>query len=495
MRSVKPRASVAARRRLTLLIVASAACGSPTENKTGGPGFTVVSGPARTDTVLAIPGKFLVQLRDESGAAQPGATVVIRSLMSGPVRTMYLDSLTSVLDSVSTTTDDGGRFSLTPRYGRIAGAAGIIVSAPTLAIVDTIDFTVLPGAAFRIAIVPRDTAVRLGREVRLSIAVRDRYGNVRPEVPIVQARPGIRLEGDGRVTGLAYGRSSIVAHSGTSTDSGSVTVVPPGRLAGFHGSSLFHAFVVNTDGSGADGFLRRVGWPGGSVRWSRDGTRVLMSAAPVWPGSYRLYDVSASDRSERLVWSPPQGTNQGWPDYSRDGDWIYFLHVVGPHDYGTDGRGGVWRVRPDGSSPQEIVPPPAAGPGWFSPSASPAGDRLAYVAGDGTLFVRTLADGSIRTIAGLSAMTVQWSPNGDRLLVAGRSGLFIMNPDGSGRRQLRPQVWGLDAAWSPDAKWVVWNSGAGIELVQLDPELAITLPFSYGPVLESGWGFAWTNQP
>ena len=42
MRSVKPRASVAARRRLTLLIVASAACGSPTENKTGGPGFTVV---------------------------------------------------------------------------------------------------------------------------------------------------------------------------------------------------------------------------------------------------------------------------------------------------------------------------------------------------------------------------------------------------------------------------------------------------------------------
>ena len=479
---------------LTIVLVACSD-GSPTGNQATATGFAIVSGPTRTDTTVAFSAPFVLELRDENRAVQQGATVVIRSLMRGPVRTMYLDSATTLFDSVTRTTDERGRFSIAPRFGRLVGDAGLILSAPTLSIVDTLDFTVKPGAAYRIAIVPHDTAVRLGREVKLSIAVTDRYGNARPEAPTIQAGAGIRVQPDGRVTGLAYGRSTLVVKSGVLSDTGSVTVVPPGRLTGMTGSSVFWAFVLNTDGSGADGFLRQIGWPGGSVRWSRDATRVLLSSGFTWTGSYRLYEVTVSDRSERLVWSPPQGTQQGWPSYSPDGEWIYFVYIVGRWDYAEGGTGAIWRVRRDGSLAQEVVPAPSGG-GWLSPSLSPDGSSLAYVGTDGTLFIRTLANGTTRTISGLSASSVVWSPNADRLLVAGRAGLFVVGADGSGRRQLRPGiVWGRDAAWSPDGDWVVWNSGGGIELVRLEPELALTLPFSYGSVVSGGWGFAWATQP
>jgi hypothetical protein len=90
---------------------------------------------------------------------------------------MFLDSATPAvfIDSVTRTTDNRGRFSITPRFGRLAGAAGLILSAPTLSILDTLDFTVRPGAAIRLAIVPHDTAVRLNREVTVEIAVWARY--------------------------------------------------------------------------------------------------------------------------------------------------------------------------------------------------------------------------------------------------------------------------------------------------------------------------------
>jgi hypothetical protein len=212
----KLRGPIAARRRLIPLLIAASACSdtSPTENQRPAPGFTIVAGPSRTDTVLAYSGAFVVELRNEKGDVQPGTDVVIRSLISGPVFTMYLDSATTLYDSLTRTTDDRGRFSITPRYGRLAGPAGVILSAPSLAVEDTLDFTVRPGAAYRVAIIPHDTAVRLNRDVTVSIAVRDRYGNARAEVPAIQAGSGIRVEGNGRVTGVAYGRSPLVAKFG-----------------------------------------------------------------------------------------------------------------------------------------------------------------------------------------------------------------------------------------------------------------------------------------
>jgi Tol biopolymer transport system component len=142
------------------------------------------------------------------------------------------------------------------------------------------------------------------------------------------------------------------------------------------------------------------------------------------------------------VWSPPAATQQGWPSYSPDGEWIYFVHIVGSWDYAEGGTSAISRVRRDDSSAQEVVPAPAGG-GWLSPSLSPDGNSLAYLGTDGTVVVRALANGTTRTIAGLSAASVVWSPNAARLLIAGRAGLSVVGADGSGQRQLRRGVvWG-----------------------------------------------------
>jgi hypothetical protein len=480
-------------RRLTLM-AALAACNHDSPMEVRSSGLIIASAPSRSDTALAKASRPLVlEIRDPAGAAIPGLDVTIRSTVRGSTPTMLLDSVTHYSTAFSQKSDSRGRVTVGVRFGRLAGPAGLIVTLPMRSIEDTIDFTVRPAALFGVGIVPTDTAVTLGENTRISIAVRDREGNARSEIPTIQSSAGIRVEPDGRVTGLSYGRSTIVAKFGTYADTASVTVVPPGRLAGVHGSSVFYTFAMNTDGSSTDWFVHQVGWPGGSVQWLTDAKRLLISDAPVWPGPYRIREITVSDRSERLVWSPPDGTNQTWADLSRNGEWIYFVHVIGNNYYATDGRGGIWRVRPDGSSPAEVVPPPPSGTGWFSPTTSSAGTLLAYVGGDGTVYVRTLSTGATVVIPGLQAESVQWAPNDDRLAVVGHAGgLYIVSADGTSRRRLRPGfAYGGYVAWSPDGKWVMWHSGLDLELVQLDPELVVALPF-----LRSGaCCFAWTNRP
>ncbi|HEY1301902.1 MAG TPA: hypothetical protein VGF24_00030, partial [Vicinamibacterales bacterium] len=345
-------------------------------------------------------------------------------------------------------------------------------------------------AITRIEIRPRDTAVTLGSSVKVVVVALDDTGHIVQASPTLLVTGPARIETDGSVTGVAYGRATLHATLGALRDSGIVAVVPPGRLAGFIGSYPFFAFVMNTDGS-AYRQLRDAGWPG-RVLWSRDHARLLFSSGYDL-GPLRIVEITASDATLRTVWTPPVASHQTWPSYSPDGSWVYFVQVLGSATsaFGDSdgGVGGVWRVRPDGSSAQEIVPPPTqTTQGWRSPTASPDGTRLAYLVNDGDLVVRDLATGETQTIGGLNAHTVEWSPSENRLLTVGASGLWVMTPDGSDRRQLGTYLPGVDvhASWSPDGKWIVWQSGYGIDLIQLDPALDVRLPFFIHP-FELAW--------
>jgi hypothetical protein len=478
------------------LAVSLTACGdAPSDPPSDRAGFTVLSGPDRSDTILALVRPLRVELRDGRRALQPGVPVMVRSMRHDSLPGIYLDSATQyTADTTTRTTDALGQFTIDLRFGRRAGATGLILSAPSLAMVDTVEFTVLAGAPYNVTIVERDTAVVLGREMTLTIAVRDRWGNPRSDAPDVQASPGLRYQGNGRVIGLAYGVSTLTARAGGVSDAIAISVVPPGRIAGLQGFTTISVFVVNTDGTGAKPYLRFLGWPNGVVQWSRNGS-LLLSTAPAWPGPFRLLELRL-DGSERILWTAPQGTHQGWPSFSMDEAWVYFVHAMGSYEFG-EGAAGIWRVRPDGSSPELVVAAPATGGGWRSPSASPAGDYLAYAAGDGSVYVRTLADGSTRAIAGLGAATVRWSPVGSQLLVAGSTGVIVLNADGTGRRQLRPR--GLssvrDAAWSPDGTWIIWRAPSGPELVQVETGIGTVLPFFGETTFSGGAGWAWTTQP
>jgi len=481
-----------------LLILAAGGCDhGATEPPVSGPlpGFAVVAAPGG-DTVMARPSRSLVLLlRDATGAARPHATVVLRSLGRGANPRIVFGPVTGFgRDSISLTTDDRGRVDVAISFWAVAGAAGVIASAPDVPVTDTIRFDVRPGAAARVAILPRDTAVTLGADAPISITVRDQWGNVRPEIPDVQADALIRVL-DGRVTGVVYGRARIVAQFGAIRDTGSVAVVPPGRIAGFHAAANFALFVMNTDGSGTNPWVATVNWMNGTVHWSADHRHLLASLAPSWLGQFEVTEVSTSDGSTRPIATSPLGTHQLWPAYSADGQWIYYVLVPGTADYGT-GVGALQRMRADGSGVESLVPAPATGPGWSSPAPSPSGDRVAYVGGAGLVFVRRIADGATTTIPGLAAYTVRWSPSGDRLVTSGLGGLHVVNADGSGDRMLRASrdERGF-AAWSPDGAWVVWNGPTGLEMVQVDSGLVVPLPFLRSYPIESAWGFSWTTAP
>jgi hypothetical protein len=488
-------------RRLAALVAAltlGEACGDshPSDARVQA-GFEVISSPARTDTALAIPRPLVVQLHNASGKPQANEAVTIRAVKHDSISTMYFDSTTRyAVDVVTRTTDADGKFSIDARFGRTAGSAGIILSALSAPVPDTIAFTILPAAPAQISITPHDTAVLLNHDVVVTITVKDRSGNARQDVPTLQTGSGIRSQGDGRVTGLAYGRATLTARISSLSDVAFITVVPPGRLAGLQGASVFYVWVVNTDGSSAKPFLTQVGWPNGAARRSANGQHVLVSEGSQRPGPFRLVEVATNDGSQRAVWLPSQGTNQGWPDYSTDGQWIYFVLAVGPYDYGQ-GTGAIWRVHLDGTGAEQVVAAPPSGLGWMSPSLSPKGDVLAYIGGDGSVIVRPLGGAGPQTIQGLAARTVRWSPSGDQLLVAGESGLYVLKADGTARRQLRtpPIAVGRDAAWSPDGAWIVWEGTSGVELIQLDTGVGVVLPFFREPTFEGGWGFAWMNQP
>jgi Tol biopolymer transport system component len=166
-------------------------------------------------------------------------------------------------------------------------------------------------------------------------------------------------------------------------------------------------------------------------------------------GADELFVISPDGTGERqLTTTPDEKGTLAWTPDGRQILWSDFAHETSH----------LYAINPEGTKQREIAKVPGRGPTF-----APDGSRLLYMTGTwtATRLMMAASDGSKPqpiTDGSSIAWNSHWSPDGKRIAFTSRSdpkadlAIFVMNADGSGRRQLSRFV-----AGSGNAQWPVWS--------------------------------------
>jgi WD40 repeat protein len=185
------------------------------------------------------------------------------------------------------------------------------------------------------------------------------------------------------------------------------------------------------------GPLEGEAWP----TWSPDGTEVafVQQTGGCFPCEHSIWRMDADGGNLRRVTDPGASALDSEPDWSPDGKKIAFVR----HDT-VEGREEL-RIVDLASGAEEVLVPAEGEVPLSSPAWSPDGTEIAY-GRSGRVFpqpdfgwrIRKLrADGTQATpddLGPFSGEGLDWSPDGDQLVLANFGELHVMNSDGSGRR-------------------------------------------------------------
>lgn len=209
-------------------------------------------------------------------------------------------------------------------------------------------------------------------------------------------------------------------------------------------------WIMNVNGTGAKKILDRSSHPA----FSPDGTKIVYYH---WTDGLYVANADGTN-AKRLVGDTFTGGDYGSPDWSHDGRWIAFSTQ-------PNGRGNISvdAVMPDGTGRRNINVGEA--PTWspddtqvaFHTCRGPCGIYKASAAASSSDAAAVVTDdGGLPT----------WSPDGKKLVYQkeadGQKQLFIINVDGSGKKQLtQGPALHVDANWSSDGNFIFYRSPEG----------------------------------
>lgn len=369
-------------------------------------------------------------------------------------------------------TDGQGRAAAYARLGVKAGDAYLMALHDDYR--DSVLFRVRPGARAGLGALPADTAIMVGDSYPLAVFEVDRAGNRRDadaEATVVSSAPDVVQTTASTVNALAHGRASLDLTSSIGSARVHVSVVPDAVLAMAAPEWRLNGMPVVTTTNGVSVQTLPAATGLSCPAWHPDGERLLFEGLGIVNPAGNLSRV-ALDR---------QGLIAGCGRFSADGEWIYF---DGWLNSDSADASQIWRVRPDGTSLEQITFSEGV-PAWGA-SSSPDGARIAYSSGGRgladavNLIVLDLASGVADTIIRVEpyssgnrhALRAVWSPTGEWIAYThyfgdgsyrheGRSYILLdrialIRPDGSGNHDLpNTRVRKEDGvSWSPDGEWL-----------------------------------------
>ena len=453
-------------------------CSEPAGPGLGPPGLTIDAGAGVADTIDTHPAQALiVEVRTAMGRPARGAvvrfaglpidnrpfsptTVTVGPLDREPLLTLWVD-----------TVDADGRAEALVALGPRAGPGGVEITVPELGLRDTAIYTIYPGKAVAVVSEPADTALAVSRDFALRARAYDRYGNVRADTLTFAAdSAAATVSATGTVSGVTAGRARVrVRDAAGHADTSWVSVVPQGTIAALSPTGIA---IVDLDGSN----YRPVPGVGAAawVDWNPRGDTLVFSSSD-YDSWLFVSDLVAAPR--RLITDSTGLLSEYHPQYSGDGQWIYFGGSAAFQNP------AIWRVRPDGTSPARVGP---VNPNISDYHPAPTNDGLlvAYISDRCCypvlgLFLLHVQSGVVDSLAP-SAITPRWSP-GDSLIgfVTQGQGIWVIRPDGSGLRQLTPvglsYYQGFD--WSPAGDWIIARGpNDHLQVIRVADGLVLDLP-------------------
>jgi hypothetical protein len=464
---------------LVAIVLTAGACGgsgatSPRPNLSAPISF--VFGNGQSDTIQAVLGNALIVHVGSGPNAQSGAKQVVRfqSVLDSGTYRVLVEPLTAVSPSsfVAETTDASGQVGIVVVFGIDAGLGKLVVTVPAFGYVDTAVFTVSPGHAVGLQAAPNDTDASLGGTVALRTSVVDRYGNTRPDPVSLFVLSGTGSLHGNTLTVNSYGPIQVVGSADGFSDTATVYGVPTGLVAASGDANGIYTF--NLDGSH---FTRISTNFAGTLKWAPNGQSLAFdqTVAGLYGATGLLQTVQTSGQVATLVNSG--ATAIAYPQYSRDGQWIYYN--------ASSTTQPIWRVHPDGTADTVIFM--ASPEGLRFPSPSPDGTQLSYIVGGGVndLKILTLSSGAAVDL-GVQGIADVWSPNGNVIAyVTTSNAMAIIKSDGTGGVTLAPGPYGPQFDWSPDGQWIIARNSATTRLELINAETQLIVPLGYTGTLGS----------